>query len=225
MSKPVMNNLHPTQSEHHTHHIISDLNNESQNTTGSPSVTPHQQTPTNHREHNQKNQHRTQASIRITTLNMNGCYTNHESRTTFKKWAEINATIKKEKIAILTLQETHLDQEVVNNLHSIYKKWFDIHNSKLETAPRTSARVAFILNKELIDPASVEIMELIAGRAIALKIRWKDLTTTMINIYAPNQRCDNQSFWKELESRWVRTSLPKPDFVLGNFNLTEELIN
>jgi Reverse transcriptase (RNA-dependent DNA polymerase)/Endonuclease/Exonuclease/phosphatase family len=225
MSESIINNPHPTQSEHHTHQITNDITNEGQNTTGPPGATSRQKTHVNRRKRNKRNKRRTQASIRIATLNMNGCHTNNENRTTFEKWAEINATIKKEKIAILALQETHLDQEAVNNLHSIYKKRFNIHNSGLETAPRTSARVAFILNRELINPAKVEIMKLIAGRAIALKIRWKESTTTVINIYAPTRRCDNQSFWKELESRWERAGLPKPDFVLGDFNLTEEPID
>jgi exonuclease III len=102
----------------------------------------------NQREQHQKNSHGTQASIWIATLNMNGCHMSCKSRMTFKKWSKINATVKNERIAILTLQETHLDQEIVNNLHSIYKKWFDIHNSGLETAPRTFTRVAFVINQD-----------------------------------------------------------------------------
>jgi exonuclease III len=156
---------------------------------------------------------------------MNGCHMNCKSRTTFKKWSEINATVKNERIMILALQETHLDQGIVNNLHSIYKKWFDIHNSGLETAPRTSTRVAFIINQDLIDPVSVEITELIAGRAVALKIRWKELTMTLINVYTPTQKSNNQHFWRELESEWMRADLPKPDFIMGNFNLMEEPID
>jgi exonuclease III len=71
----------------------------------------------------------------------------------------------------------------------------------------------------------VEITELIARGAVALKIRWKESTTTLINIYTPNQKSDNQQFWRELESEWMRTCLPKPDFIMGDFNITEEPID
>jgi hypothetical protein len=89
MPETEMNNPRPIQSEHHTHHTMNNQTNEGQNTTGPLSTDQCQQIPQNQKKQNQKKLHRTQASIQIATLNMNGCHTNHENRTTFKKWSEI----------------------------------------------------------------------------------------------------------------------------------------
>jgi exonuclease III len=62
-----------------------------------------------------------------------------------------------------------------------------------------SAGVAFVLNKELISINKLETHELIKGRAITLTINWKEQTTTLINVYAPNRRQDHQDFWEEIE--------------------------
>jgi exonuclease III len=156
---------------------------------------------------------------------MNGCHTNNEGLTTFGKWAEINSTVKKEGIAILAIQESHLDQELITNLHEVYSKRLMIHNSEWEYAPRSSTGVAFTINRELINPSEIEITNLIAGRVIALKIKWKEMVTTLINIYTPNNKQENFAFWKDLQQKWRTSGLPKPDFLLSDFNLTEDTID
>jgi exonuclease III len=51
------------------------------------------------------------------------------------------------------------------------------------------------------------------------------MVTTLINIYAPNNKQENFTFWKELKQKWRTSGLPKPNFLLGDFNLTEDAIN
>jgi macrodomain Ter protein organizer (MatP/YcbG family) len=85
-------------------------------------------------------------SIKIATLNINSCCTSRENPLSYKKWAEINATIKNEKIAILALQEMHLNQELSHKIQRTFRKRIEIYNSELEHMPRTSARVAFVIN-------------------------------------------------------------------------------
>jgi exonuclease III len=98
-------------------------------------------------------------------------------------------TMKREIIAILALQETHLDQEVINNLYEVYKRRFEMYNSELpHAAPRSSVGVAFVMNKNLIKPSNIVTTTLTHGRALALTISWKDATTTLINIYALKEK-------------------------------------
>lgn len=169
---------------------------------------------------------RKRANIKIATLNVNGAHTGGESTTSFEKWSEINATMKRDKIAILALQETHLDETALNDINRLFGKRLAIYNSQNETNPRSSAGVAFVLNKDLIATENLETFELIKGRALALKTSWNNQEeTTLINVYAPNQRTEHQPFWESLESTRRNLHLRKPDFVLGDFNVTEDAID
>ena len=169
---------------------------------------------------------RKRANIRIGTININGLHTSTEGTNAFEKWAEINATMKNERIAILAVQETHLDDQNIEAIHQALGKRLMIINSQLERNPRASAGVAFALNKDLIDTTKVTSYVLIRGRAIAIKITWKDgEETILINVYAPNRRSDHKDFWEKTENERLNKHLRKPDFVLGDFNLTEEPID
>ena len=168
---------------------------------------------------------RRRANIKLGTVNINGLHTNTENGHTFEKWSEINATMRNEGIAILAVQETHLDEQSTEMIHQALGKRMTIINSQLRDNPRTSAGVAFVLNKDLISTENMEKHELIKGRAIALKLTWKNEETTLINVYAPNRRSDQRSFWEEVENERRARRLRKPDFVLGDFNVTEEPID
>jgi hypothetical protein len=60
---------------------------------------------------------RKRTNIKIGTLNMNGLHISSESQYTFEKWTEINTTLRNEKIAILAVQETHLDEQNTEAIH------------------------------------------------------------------------------------------------------------
>jgi exonuclease III len=165
------------------------------------------------------------AHIKIATLNINGCHTSRENKINYEKWSEINATVRNEKIAILALQETHLDQEITLDIQNTFKKRLEIHNSELSHVPRTSARIAFVINRDLIDPSEIKVMNLINGRAATIRIRWKGNKMNLKNVYAPNSKSKNQRFWKTLDEKWNENNLPKPDLLLGDFNLTEDPID
>lgn len=130
---------------------------------------------------------------------MNGLHTSEDKHGKLEKWAEINATIKKDKIAILALQETHLDEDTARTIQNIFGKRLQVFNSQLERNPRSSAGVAFVLNKDLIEAKSVTTQELIKGRALAITVKWNDQETTLINVYAPNRRQEHQEFWESIE--------------------------
>lgn len=106
---------------------------------------------------------RKRANIKIASLNMNGLHTVEDRSFSYKKWSEINATVKRDKIAILAVQETHLDDETTHSIQDMFGKRLTIINSQLERLPRTSAGVAFVLNKDLIDVKETRVVELIKG--------------------------------------------------------------
>ena len=82
---------------------------------------------------------------------MNGLHTSEDRRFTFEKWSEINATVKRDKIAILAVQETHLDEDSTRSIKDLFGKRLHIITSQLERNPRTSAGVAFVINKDLME--------------------------------------------------------------------------
>lgn len=170
---------------------------------------------------------RKKANIKIGTVNINRLHTGSENNNVFEKWAEVNATMKRDKIAILAVQETHLDEQNTRAIIKAFDKRLRILNSQPEENPRASAGVAFVLNKDLVDAEKVETDELIKGRAIAIKLTWKRNSeeTVIINVYAPNRRSEHQNFWKKVEDERKKRRIRKPDFVLGDFNVTEEPID
>ena len=164
------------------------------------------------------------ATINIATLNMNR-FSAHRM-TGIKKWSAVNRTISDNKIAILTLQETHLEPALLHNIHECFGKRLKILNSQDPDNPRASAGVAFVINKKLIAPKEIRLHELIKGRAIALNIKWRENEeAVLINVYAPNDKNTHTTFWNNLEAERRLRQIRRPDFMLGDFNITEDPID
>lgn len=120
----------------------------------------------------------------------------------------------------------NLDEERASDIHRCFNKSFDLHYSSDPDNPRTSAGVAFIINKGLIAPDQVTVKALIPGRAAVLTLTRPDnKKTTIINIYAPVEQQKQPEFWNQLERRKTRMRISHPDFLLGDFNITEDLID
>src|SRR5712672_3472992 len=90
------------------------------------------------------------ANINIATLNINGASAPTANLTLIDKWARINSTIKQNKLAILAVQETHLDNESVDAIERCFGKSLDLKYSSDPDSPRTKAGVAIVINKALI---------------------------------------------------------------------------
>src|SRR5260221_260996 len=69
---------------------------------------------------------RKKANITIATLNMRGSSTPTLHMTSLEKWTRINYMIRKNKIAILALQETHLNAEMVESIKRCFGKNFEL---------------------------------------------------------------------------------------------------
>ena len=169
---------------------------------------------------------RLKANITIATLNINGFAAPASNMSGIDKWSTINRTISDNKIAILALQETHLDHDLLQNITDCFGKRLEIINSQHPTNPRATAGVAFVINKTLIKPKEYKVIELQPGRAMALKIKWlENEETVLINIYAPNARGEHSKFWETIDIERRAKGLRRPDFMLGDFNVTEDNID
>jgi hypothetical protein len=88
------------------------------------------------------------------------------------------------------------------------------------------AGVAFVINKDLVEIHNIETCTIIPGCALHLKIKWhENKETKLINTYAPNNRVEHSTFWSRLDTQRTRLRIPKPDFLLGDFNLMEDAID
>ena len=134
--------------------------------------------------------------------------------------------MREKKIGLLALQETHLSDQLTDQTSTLYQRRLSITNSPDLENPSGSAGVAFVINKEVMKTEQIRTHTLIPGRAILISFRWQhNSTLTAINVYAPNDPNKHSQFWSELTDRWANLNLPEPDILLGDFNITEELLD
>jgi exonuclease III len=134
--------------------------------------------------------------------------------------------MRKKIIGVLCLQEMHLTNEHETQIEFLYLRRLKVFNSCHPFCPGNSAGVAFVLNKEMINTMNAEITEIIPGRAITINITWhNNKHITILNIYAPNNLSKHLNFWDVISKPWLEKDLPQPDFMLGDFNLTEDALD
>jgi len=171
-----------------------------------------------HRRRNVKN---TRANMTIASLNMRGRYSDNG---TTDKWRDINQLMRESKINMLTIQETHLKQEEVDDLHNLFGTRLKILFS--QGANHRAAGVAIVLNKDCSMHKNVEEYEMIPGRALLARIPWHgDLLLMVLNIYAPNNHTESEAFFKELKLKFETKAFPLPDLMMGDFNVVEDAID
>ncbi|KAI0818951.1 Endonuclease/exonuclease/phosphatase [Irpex lacteus] len=180
-------------------------------------------------EHEPRNKkrssHKTAATLQIASLNLNG-RGSAQPGVSDNKWYRINQLMRARKIAILAVQETHLDDHYVESLHDLFGRRLKIHNSKPPDNPSGSRGVAFVINKDRIDTDTVKEEEIIPGRAILIDVIWhKIVKLRILNVYAPNDHSENESFWRKLKEHWSNTNKRKPDVMLGDFNIVENSLD
>jgi hypothetical protein len=77
----------------------------------------------------------------------------------------------------------------------------------------------------MIEAKKTTVQELIKGRALKITIHWNEQVTALINVCAPNRRQEHEDFWGTITTANQESGTPNPDFVLGDFNLTENAID
>jgi hypothetical protein len=103
---------------------------------------------------------RTKATLRIASLNMRG--------RGIEKWHYINQLLRDKKIGILALQEAHLLDCHIAQLHELYPKRLHILHSSDSNAPNTKG-VAIVLNKEITNTSNLSMYNIHPGRALLLE--------------------------------------------------------
>ena len=177
---------------------------------------------TNENRHAEKRKEvRTRATIKIGSLNMRGNGATIGSGNS--KWLCMNQLTRDEKIAVLTVQETHITEQKAEELNSLFQASLRVIVSPDPANPTGARGVALVLNKRLIKADEVKTEVLIPGRAIYAIIPWSRGTQfTLLAVYAPNERAENAQFWKSLEELLETKAV---DVMMGDFNVVESAID
>ncbi|KAF6742337.1 Endonuclease/exonuclease/phosphatase [Ephemerocybe angulata] len=130
------------------------------------------------------------------------------------------------RIGILALQETHLTNQALAEVNRIYKNQIMVIQSS-DPDNVGSKGVAIALNKRLVawDETKVKILE--PGRVLLLTIPWRNnrKSITILTVYTPNVQKENEKFWSDLHEEFLMRETPRPDILLGDFNVVEEPID
>ena len=134
--------------------------------------------------------------------------------------------MRKKKIEVLAIQESHLTEASADQISTLFDKKISLYNSSATKNPSASAGVAFVINKELVNIKSANMTTLIPVRVTYLSLEWQqDGPINLLNVYAPTNLSSHPTFWAQLKGRWQDSGLPKPHLLLGDFNVTKDLID
>ncbi|KAF8895866.1 Endonuclease/exonuclease/phosphatase, partial [Gymnopilus junonius] len=166
------------------------------------------------------------AAIKIASINIRGYGGNGQSHHPENKWNHINQVMREKKIAILAIQETHLDETRQRQLHQLFGKRMKIYySSNLETPTRKEG-VAIVINKQLLDTTQTQEKSIIPGRAMMIKTKWhRDKSIKILTVYAPNDYGENKDFWLQIGEYFRNNPTQKPDIMLGDFNMVENAMD
>lgn len=185
-----------------------------------------QDEPANKDSTKKKKTNRSRANVKIATLNIRG----GGSEQTRTKWQDINKMMKKKEVGILAVQETHLTPDHTGRLNAQYEKRMMIFNLIDMSCPNSKG-VAIIIHKDKVncDYEEIKTHEISKGRALLLSLPWtsRKERLTILAVYAPNDLKESKSFWGEINDKLHSQTLrlPKPDVILGDFNLVEEALD
>lgn len=145
---------------------------------------------------------------------------------TRQKWREINQLMRESKLDILAVQETHMSDELRDEINDLFEKQIKIYSS-IDTNNSNAKGVALILNKRTTLWKEASTREIIPGRAIEVSVPWYNGTLfTCVSVYAPNDSKENEDFWGTLENNWrERRNRPKPNVIMGDMNIVEDALD
>ena len=176
-------------------------------------------TPVRPNQVTQRIQRNTKANITVATLNMRGRASTTLGPSPISKWAEISNLMKKNRIGILALQEMHLMEEYLSDIHKLHGRRLLVLNSSMGT---NTGGVAFVLNREITNTQNITTKMIMPGRALLMTLPWHQTSKiTLLNIYAPNNYETHPLFWSTIQTQILNANM-KPDMMLGDFNLVED---
>lgn len=108
----------------------------------------------------------------------------------------------------------------------VYGRNLKLLNSSDLERTGASAGVALVLNRATTNVDDTQFTEIKPGHAIMITTKWHGTEAlTILNIYAPNSPAHHPAFWEHITHEIAHRRLPKPDIVLGDFNLVEDTID
>ncbi|RDX56698.1 DNase I-like protein [Lentinus brumalis] len=167
----------------------------------------------------------TKSKLTIASLNMRG-YGRLQPGQATDKWMTINQVIRDSKIAVLALQETHLTEERVCDLNTLFGATMKVIAYADGDNPTGARGVAFALNKRLVNTEDVSVYKLLPGRALAIRLLWTGgRKLSILNIYAPNHMQESLAFWDSVSDELTTRRVPSPDVMLGDMNVVEHALD
>jgi len=114
------------------------------------------------------------------------------------KWKHVNQIMRDEKIAILLLQETHMNVERQNKVQMLFERRLNTLCSEDPESPTQKGGVAIVLNKCFIPTqgaSTIKTDNIVGGRALLLTIKLNEhRNIKILAIYAPNDPSKNRDF-------------------------------
>ena len=152
--------------------------------------------------------------VKLVTLNMRGRRDVNKK----SKWPTITTLMRKQKILLLALQETHLDDEETETIGKMCPKIEIINNG----VSKIKEGVAFAINKDLANNMTWNHTVLIEGRASRLTIKVEEERgLDVIVIYAPNGDKDKKEFFIDLKNKLEQEQNISNTIIMGDFNSVE----
>ncbi|KIY61031.1 DNase I-like protein [Cylindrobasidium torrendii FP15055 ss-10] len=139
----------------------------------------------------------------------------------------INQLMRDEKIAILVVSETHLNNESHESVQELFERRLHIINSPDPIHPSNRNGVAVIINRAITNIYGLRTKEIVPGRALMIELNWhNEENLCILGVYAPTVKKENGPFWNELKDFFTRNpNIPKPHVVMGDMNVTEDTID
>ena len=165
----------------------------------------------------------TRAGLKVASLNMKG----YGSSSQNLKWLHLNQLMREQWIGILTVQETHMNEDRWKETEDLFSRCLWIVASADPNSPTQRARTAIILNKANVDTENTVHHEIVLGRVLLVTINWsRETKLTILTVYIPNSPSDNARFWEDIRAHFTNNPrLPWPKIMLGDFNMVEDAID
>ncbi|KIY73379.1 DNase I-like protein, partial [Cylindrobasidium torrendii FP15055 ss-10] len=164
---------------------------------------------------------KTKAHLKIGSLNVNGYKS--ESRV---KLLSLPGLMFGEKFNVVALQETHLNQERVDEIDNFLGDTVHLEWSAPPSRETQAEGIALAFNKKTTLTSKLEKREVIPGRCMVIRTNWhgKDNLNIMV-AYAPNTHTENALFWKSLKDFTLENSRWTPDVLCTDANVTLSAID
>ena len=156
--------------------------------------------------------------IKLASLNVHG----KKDADGKDKYKLLSTLIRKERIAVLAVQESRLDETEAKKLSDSNPKIF-IDNNGSSTAKEG---VAFIFNKDLVEGIEWETTVIIPNRATRLILKWgDDKGLDIINVYVPNDVGQKVQFLENLIKECTKIKNWTQPIMMGDFNFVEDSLD